>query len=72
MKSIFSGGNVMAVPPDTDRVECPSGVSQSLWDYLSSQYNNSQLYAIKYVSDVLDTSQDTRIALVQGPPGKLW
>ena len=65
----MKGGNVMAIPPDSDTVECPIGVSQPLWTYLSSKYNNSQLYAIKYVSDILDSTQDTRIALVQGPPG---
>lgn len=66
----MKGGNVAVIPPDSHSVDCPVGVSSQLWNHLCRTYNNSQLYAIKYVSDILDTTQDTRVALVQGPPGE--
>ncbi len=63
----MKGGNVMVVPSSTEEVSCPAGVPSRLWSKMCESYNPSQLFAIKYVSDRLDFSQDTRIALVQGP-----
>lgn len=37
-----------------------------LWNKLRALYNDSQLFAIKYVSDRFEDGQDTRIALIQG------
>lgn len=64
--SSLRGGNLVEVP--TTAVPCPGDIPAKLWQTLQSSYNPSQLFAIKYVSDVSE-SQDTRIALVQGPPG---
>ena len=41
------GGNITAVPPDSQTVPCPVGLSKALWIELEKCYNNSQLYAIK-------------------------
>lgn len=65
----MKGGNVMVAPSQTEQVTCPLGVPNLLWTKLCESYNSSQLFAIKYVSDRMDSTQDTRIALVQGPPG---
>ena len=55
----LKGGNVMAVKPK-DSLEIPSGLPTKLWEQLVRQYNPSQLFAIKYISDKFTTEQDTR------------
>ena len=37
-------------------ISCPRGVPISLWKVLSKSYNPSQLYAIKYVSEIDNSS----------------
>ena len=63
----FQGGNIVAVPDSDSSIACPSSVPPRLWRRLCESYNNSQLFAIQYVCNKLDDSQDTRTVLVQGP-----
>ena len=46
----MSGGIVVEIP--TGLIPCPVGVPVALWKVLSVSYNPSQLYAIKYVSEI--------------------
>ena len=62
------GGNVVKLEADS-AIGKPAGLSQRLWQQLHTSYNQSQLLAIKYVSEAFEGTQDTRIALIQGPPG---
>jgi hypothetical protein len=61
-----SGGNVANVPHSMTDLFPPDHLSVPLWNRLSANYNVSQLFAIKYVAEVFDSQQDTRIALIQG------
>jgi hypothetical protein len=45
----MKGGQVVAVPEESEVIPCPTGINPSFWDYLTQQYNNSQLMAVKYV-----------------------
>ena len=63
------GGHVLSMPKCIEDIEQPKQISLLLWNQLKSIYNLSQLFAIKYVSDQFEGGQDTRVALIQGPPG---
>jgi hypothetical protein len=47
----------------------PDFIPIGLWKVFKRDYNSDQLCAIHYVCKPLSTTQDTRISLVQGPPG---
>ena len=40
-------------------ISCPRGIPLSLWKVLSKAYNPSQLYAIKYVSEIDNSSNSS-------------
>lgn len=61
----LKGGKVIDIP-DKDAITQPRTISDAMWRTLVARYNNSQLFAIKYVVESFDSSQDTRICLVQG------
>ncbi len=70
----LSGGNVVDVDARiggsaSTLVQAPSLVPLELWDKLSGMFNSVQLYAVKYVVETTSESKDTRVALIQGPPG---
>lgn len=70
----LSGGNVVDVDARiggsaSTLVHAPSLVPLELWDKLSGMFNSVQLYAVKYVVETTSESKDTRVALIQGPPG---
>ncbi len=48
----------------------PMQLSTNLWDLFCRKFNYSQLYAIKHIVQMdFGSSQDTHVALIQGPPG---
>jgi hypothetical protein len=48
------GGIIVEIP--VGEISCPRGVPPKLWKVLSTHYNPSQLYAIKYVSELESTA----------------
>lgn len=60
------GGCLVPLPP---RLDPPPYLSPALWVALAEEHNASQLLAIKHVCQPLTATNDTRISLVQGPPG---
>lgn len=63
----YRGGHVVPVPSWKEITDVPRGIPGSLWACLLKKYNVSQLFAMKYVSDQMDSTQDTKISLIQGP-----
>lgn len=63
----LKGGKLMEIP--TNVLDIPHNICPVLWNYFSSHFNKSQLFAIKYIIDDSNTNQDTKISLIQGPPG---
>ena len=47
--SSLKGGNVIAA--GSDSISCPHNCTSAQWEVLSKSYNNTQLFAIKYVAD---------------------
>ena len=71
--SEMKGGHVVPMPSDPALILKPDSISSELWKMLLYEHNPSQLFAIRYVVEVLrqeEIKQDTQISLVQGPPGK--
>ena len=72
---IIKGGSVISPPEDL--YNCPMHVPLNLWFTLRAMHNESQMWAIKYITSSsqqsihgpTDTQLDTRISLIQGPPG---
>jgi hypothetical protein len=72
------GGNVITVGrlgKEEDLQTPPAAVPSALWKVLARTHNETQLFAIKYVVssmkiDEQENENDTRICLIQGPPGK--
>lgn len=64
----LKGGKVVPIPNKEEdcMIQPPRTVTATLWQSLYDRYNNSQLFAIKYVVEAFDSSQDTRVCLVQG------
>lgn len=64
----LKGGKVIPIPhkEDVALTQAPRTVNDGLWQLLYHRYNNSQLFAIKYVVEAFNFSQDTRVCLVQG------
>ena len=62
----MKGGKLIEMPAGAEGITPPRCVPPLLWSKFCACYNNSQLFAIKYVSDQFEGGQDTRIALVQG------
>lgn len=65
----MKGGKILSMPNRIEDINQPKHLSLPLWNQLKSTYNLSQLFAIKYISDQFESGQDTRVALIQGPPG---
>jgi hypothetical protein len=61
----LKGGNIVKMLPGTTLTR-PQSIAPTLWNKFCALYNESQLFAIKYVSSQFEGDQDTRIVLVQG------
>ena len=61
----MKGGKLIEMPAGED-IQRPRCVAPAQWETFRKCYNNSQLFAIRYVSDQFEGGQDTRNALVQG------
>ena len=67
LKSATVGGQqVIYEDPCRDK---PSFIAPAVWDDLCRTHNPSQLQAVRYVCAPLTRTSDTRVALIQGPPG---
>ena len=75
----LKGGNVVTASTfgETRTLqEPPEAVPPPLWSVLSKCHNETQLFAIKYVVSAMkmdkdEDDNDTRICLIQGPPGSV-
>jgi hypothetical protein len=63
------GGKLIDIPSDVQNT--PTNISPVLWNKFCANFNESQLFAIKYIIDDSNSNQDTKISLIQGPPGLL-
>jgi len=63
------GGKLIDIPSDVQSLPT-TNISPVLWNKFCSSFNQSQLFAIKYIIDDSNSNQDTKISLIQGPPGK--
>lgn len=67
----LQGGNIVNIPIEDlsqDVIES-MGISYNLWKKLRMRYNTSQLFALRYVLEMLQEPEANGIALIQGPPG---
>jgi senataxin len=60
------GQQVVYEDPFRDK---PTFIANAVWDDLCRTHNPSQLQAVRYVCAPLTSTSDTRVALIQGPPG---
>ena len=68
----LKGGNVITASGN-DLLQPPQAVPSNLWRVLSRIHNQTQLFAIKHVVSCMrgiSDENDTRICLIQGPPGR--
>jgi hypothetical protein len=73
----LKGGNVItasSIRENKKLLAPPSTVPTALWKVLANSHNPDQLFAVKYVvssikDDEAEKENDTRICLIQGPPG---
>lgn len=64
----LKGGKLKEIPENV--TEVPANICPVLWNRYCTNFNKSQLFALKYIIDDSNANRsDTKISLIQGPPG---